>query len=123
MTTQRHPVDRPEPGPGVPWQVVGFGGGMTAYALHLFVGLALVPLSCGLGSTWPIHLATAVTVAAITGSAVVAAWVRRSAAGVTPEVARRRRVLGSAGLFLNGLALMVVLLSDLPNYVLNPCLP
>jgi hypothetical protein len=123
MTPDLDGIDRDEPGPGVLWQIIGFGGGMTAYALHLFVGLAFVPLSCALGTTWPIHGATILTLAAVVGSTAVAWWVRRSARRCPPVLQRRRLLLGTAGLFLNGLALMIVVLSDVPSQVLDPCLP
>ena len=123
MTGDVATIDRKEPGPGVVWQIIGFAGGMTAYALHLFVGLAFVPLSCRLGTTWPIHTATALTLAAILGSTAVAWWVRRSARRAGPVLQRRRLLLGSAGLFLNGLAFAIVVLSDVPSHVLDPCIP
>jgi hypothetical protein len=115
-------IDRPEPGPGVAWQVFGFLGGTAAYAIHLFIGLAFVPLSCDVGTTWPIHAATIVSVLAIAGSTATAWWVRRSARRSAPVIQRRRWLLGTSGLFLNGLAVMAVVFSDVPSQVLNPCI-
>jgi hypothetical protein len=123
VTAPTPSIDRREPGPGVLWQIIGFAGGMTVYALHLFVGLVLVPVSCGLDATWPIHLATALSVAGIVGAGAVALWVRRSARRAPPEIRQRRLILGTSGLFLNALALAIVILSDVPSQVLNPCLP
>lgn len=115
----------PRPGPGSLLQIAGFGGGMTFYALHLLTGPPLVSLSCGIGSTWPVHLATGIAFAGIVASGGVAWWVLRAAgtSGGDEALRLRRQLLGSTGLMLNVLALIVVLWSDIPSHVLNPCLP
>lgn len=114
------------PGPGTLLQLLGFAGGMVFYALHLLGGSALVPLACELGSAWPLHAATAIAVAGILASAGVAWRVRRVASGdahADAAVRMRRQLLGTAGLALNGLAVLAVVFSELAQLMLNPCVP
>ena len=111
--------------PGLLVQVYGLLGGMTAYAIHLMAGSALVPLSCELSSTWPNHLLTLAALLAIAGSAL-AAWKTTKVAtgGTTDDVLDRRfSFLGPVGLLLNGVAFLVVLYAEIPLWFFDPCLP
>jgi hypothetical protein len=125
--TARDVRTQPHGGPGTFVQVYGFGGGMTAYALHLLLGLPLVPLSCELGSTWPVHTLTVIAVGGILTSATAALVTLRAGRAGTrpadPALDLRRVFLGTTGLLLNGLALLTVVYADIPNQILNPCLP
>jgi hypothetical protein len=120
----------PRPGPRTLVQIFGFGGGMMFYALHLLIGTPLVALSCEIGSTWPVHVASGVAVAGIL-AAGIAAWAvlragRADAASRDRRdepLALRRGFLGATGLMLNALALVIVVWADIPNQVLSPCLP
>lgn len=116
-----------EPGPGVGVQLFAYLGGMAAYALHLLASTALVPLACGMGTTWPLHLLSAAVLAVIALAGAVAWRLWRGAREGTDPVggvlAHRRRFLGASGLMLNALAFAVVVFAEIPNHFLHPCLP
>lgn len=116
-----------EPKPGVLWQIFAYLGGMTAYAVHLLVSPALVPLACEIERTWPLHLLTAGTLVVVATAGFVAwrLWtgVREERDEVAGIVASRRHFVGLSGLMLNALAFAIVVFAEIPNHVLNPCLP
>lgn len=106
-----------------------FLGGMGAFALHLVLGFYLVPFSCFLGTLWPLYGITAL-LAAVTVAAIALGWQRRGAAGSAerPEWtpgrgARtdRARFMMRAGIFLNGLALLIILYAGAALLVFDPC--
>ena len=132
--------------PSTWWQFVGFLGGTTAYALHLVIGVSLVPAACAIGANWPLHLVNWTAIAAIIGAFAVAERVRRSALAIgasdpsapawgvdqlnDPDHGpvgmphwRRGLYLAISGHVLNALALAVVLFAEAHVWVLDPCLP
>ena len=131
--------------PSTWWQFVGFLGGSTAYALHLVIGVSLVPAACAIGANWPLHLVNWTAIAAILGASVTAERVRRSALAIgasdpsaparvdqlnDPDLGpvgmprwRRGLYLAISGHVLNALALAVVLFAEAHVWMLDPCLP
>jgi hypothetical protein len=112
---------------GIAWQMFAFLGGMTAYAIHLMGGVALVPLACEVGTNIPLSALNWAVIAV----AAAAAWVswkiwRRALTEVadSPSTpARRSAFLGFTGLLMNVLAILVVLFAEVHVLVLDPCLP
>lgn len=105
-------------------------GGMSAFALHLLAGFYLVPVSCALGSMWPLYAVTA-AFAAVAAAATVMGWRRRRSPG-PPE--RRQWAPGRgaglhrvqfmihAGIFLSALGLLIILYAGASMLVFDPCL-
>lgn len=109
-----------EAGPGLLAQFVALLGGALAYAAHLLVGSAVVPLACRAGTSWPIHLTTIVAVVVIMLAALLASRVQASAR----EAGSQHGVfLGRAGLLLDAWFLVIVLFAELPALFMDPCLP
>lgn len=129
---------------GLGWQVFGFLGGMTVYAVYHLAASPLVPLACEVGSSWMITAASAVAALLIVAAMVVSWRVWRAGRGAVPDVAsddlsasdvassaasgagvsdQRTAFLGFTGLILNGLALAIVLSVEAHVHFLDPCLP
>jgi hypothetical protein len=108
---------------GLAWQLFAFLGGMTAYAVHLMGGTALVPLACELGTNLPLSALNWAVIAVAVLAAVVAWRMLRATRGATDTPGRRTAFLGFTGLLLNVLAVWVVLFAEAHVWVLDPCLP
>ncbi len=112
---------------GLAWQLFAYLGGMTAYAVHLMGGTALVPFSCDVGTRLPL---TALNVAVIIVclAALAASWSiwRRASALAAQDgsaVSRRSAFIGLSGVMLNSLAIAVVLFAEAHVWFLDPCFP
>jgi hypothetical protein len=112
---------------GMAWQVFAYLGGMTAYAVHLMGGTALVPFACDIGTNLPLSALNwaVIAVAAFSGVTAWRIWraakVEAAATGSTPAL--RSAFLGFSGLLLNALAIAIVLFAEVHVWVLDPCLP
>lgn len=112
---------------GLAWQLFAFLGGMTAYAVHLMGGVALVPLACDLGTTLPLSALNWAVIAV----AAAAAWVswkiwRRASEEVSQSPStpsRRSAFIGMTGLMMNILAIAIVLFAEVHVLILDPCIP
>jgi hypothetical protein len=112
---------------GLLWQGFGYLGGMTAYAVHLMGGVALVPLSCEIGTTLPLS-ALNWAVIAVCALATVVSWkiftaAKAEVARTGATSARRSRFLGFSGTLMNVLAIVIVLFVEAHVLVLDPCFP
>lgn len=99
-------------------------GGIVWWAAHLGVSYWLIPRTCLLGSTWPLHALTAVLVALIVRAGWSGAWLIRAGraeldAGV-PE-GRRDLWIGWIGLALSIFFGVVTVAEWVPALYLDPC--
>jgi hypothetical protein len=112
---------------GMAWQVFAFLGGMTAYAIHLMGGTALVPFACDVGTNLPLSVLNwaVIAVAAVAAAVAWKLWrTGRAQAAATGSTADQRSAfLGLTGLLLNVLAIAIVLFAEVHVWVLDPCLP
>ena len=92
-------------------------GGAVAWSLQLLAIYALLPLACGAGSTWPIHVVTLLAVVATLAACAAALAVRRREGATSAE-----RWMTLASLLLNGLFLFSIVVEGLPALILGPCL-
>ena len=96
-----------------------------AFLANLEIGYALVPVACGSGTTWPLHLVNAASLAiALVGGLI--AWRSWNAVGrVWPDGEAgplgRSRFLGSMGVLLAGFCALVILAQWTAVFLLNPC--
>jgi hypothetical protein len=109
------------------WQVFAYLGGMTAYAVHLLAGSALVPFACDIGTTLPVSALNwaMIAVAATSGGVAWRIW-RAALVDVATSgavSARRSAFLGFSGLLLDALAIVIILFVEAHVWVLDPCLP
>jgi hypothetical protein len=97
-------------------------GGIVWWACHLGATYWLVPRTCELGSTWPLHAITVVLLALIVRAGVSAVQLQRMgrAAGATPA-ARRDVFLGWLGLAFAVFFGAVTLAEWSPVLFLDPC--
>lgn len=99
-------------------------GGAVGWTLHFLVMYMLTPFACDLGSSLPLHAATAVA-AAFVGVAVVVSGRLSRRTGAAPAgdaVAQRLRYMAVTALILNVAFLAVMLLTWMPVLLQDPCL-
>jgi putative membrane protein len=122
----------------------GLLGGLVAWILHLGLSYALVPLVCGTGRIWILHLLTLLA-AGVAGLATVVAWRARAGAGAgaggdpgmgdraagelgpnagsgAPREDRTEAFLALSGILLSGFFLLLILVEGLPALLQpDPC--
>lgn len=111
---------------GLAWQSFAYLGGMTAYAVHLMGGTALVPLSCELGTTLPLSALNWIVIAVCVASFAAGRSIWRDARALAARdgaVPHRSAFLGFCGMLLNVLAIAIVLYVEVHVWVLDPCFP
>ena len=106
------------------WLVVAFLSSHVAWALHLMIVYPLVPAACAMGSDWPLHLVSAITVA-LTVSGGLFSWglLRQAKLLATSERrrAQRARFLAWSGVAF-GIAYTVVVIAEwLPVFFHGAC--
>lgn len=112
---------------GMAWQLFGFLGGMATYAVYHLLSPTLVPLACGTGAMWLLHLASAVAAVLIVAALVTALRIWRSGSrmaatsGATADL--RTGFLGLCGVILDSLALAIIVYAEVHLFFLDPCLP
>lgn len=92
-------------------------GGALAWATHLVVVYALLPIACLTGTGLVIHLATFLFGAVTVGAIVVAMRGRQR-----PDAGQAERWLATASLLLNALFLFAILVEGAAAFVVDPCL-
>lgn len=98
---------------------IAFGalGGSVAWAIHLIVIYAVVPIACLTSSGLIVHLMTLLFGAAA-GASIYVSWrgmQQRMGGGDA-------RWLGAAGVILNSIFLLAILLEGVAAFVIDPCL-
>ena len=82
-----------------PW--LGWFFGPAAWALHQGIGYAMVPWLCGLGTRWPYHALTAVSLAICAGGVLASIRALRRSHHVRPRRSEMRlRMMAMVGLML-----------------------
>ena len=112
-----------------PWLLwFGLFGGLTAWILHLAIGFVIVLDGCALGMSYlrlTIGIVTAVLALIALAAALVAyrTWGRVDEAGDGDVGDRRGRIrfMAVTGVWLSGLALLIIVLLGIPVALLNPC--
>ena len=103
---------------------LGLAAGPLAWAALLEVNYVLSYVACEQRHTWMLHLATAIALA-IVGAGGLAAWTASpplgGATSATGEA--RARFMALAGLALCAWFALVILATEIPTLVLNPCTP
>ena len=97
--------------------VFGALGGAVAWATHLILVYALLPIACLTGTGLVIHLTT-LLFGGVAGVAIVVSargWQR-------PNAGSAERWLGAAGLLLNAIFLFGILVEGAAAFVVDPCL-
>lgn len=111
---------------GMAWQLFGFLGGMTTYAVYHLVSPTLVPLSCETGTVVWLHAASALAALLIAAALATAVRIwrsgRRMAATSGASTDLRTAFLGLTGIILNSLALAIIVYAELHVPFLDPCL-
>lgn len=104
-----------------PW--IGWVLGPAAWALHQFAGYALVPVTCTIGSYWPIHLLTVgcVTVAAA-GLIASVLLLRRTRRLEDTRSVGRIRLQSLIGLAICIAAVAGISLEYVGGLLIDPCL-
>jgi hypothetical protein len=109
--------------PGGPRLLFAAAGASVAYAIHLLAGVALVDVSCALGSTWPLHAATVALLLVALASTAEARRIWRAASGGERGIDWDRRVPWTAmsGLLLGGTATVLIVLHWSGTWFYPPC--
>jgi len=97
--------------------VYGALGGAVAWATHLVVVYALLPVACLTGTGLVIHLTTLLFGGVVVG-AIVVSWRLRGRADAGPA----ERWLATGSILLNALFLFAVLVEGSAAFVVDPCL-
>lgn len=112
---------------GLRWQLFAYLGGMTAYAVHLMGGTALVPLSCELETTLPLSALNWAVIAVCIASFGVGRRIWREARSRVERegaaTSHRSAFLAFSGMLLNVLAIGIVLFVEVHVWTLDPCIP
>ena len=119
-------------GPRVGAQWIGVLGGPLAWAALLETNYVLSYVACEQRHTWMLHLATAIALALVAASAMMAwraapalGYEREREASTDPAETRviRARFMAIAGLALCAWFAIVIIATDIPVMVLKPCTP
>ena len=106
------------------WLVVAFLSSHVVWALHLMVVYPLVPVACEMGSAWPLHLVSVVTVALTMGGGLFSWWLlQKTKLVASPERrrAQRARFLAWSGVAFGIAYTVVVIVEWLPVFFQGAC--
>jgi hypothetical protein len=99
--------------------LIAFGalGGAVSWSIHLIVIYALVPIACLMSSGLLIHLMT-LLFGAVAGATIYVSWIEMRRGRVGGDV----RWIGAAGVVLNAMFLLAIILEGIAVFVVDPCL-
>lgn len=109
------------------WSIwLGFFGGAASWGLRLTFSYLSIPYVCETGAMWLMHVISAsfIVLALLAMWSGITVWrgarSRREDAGT--DVWERNEFLGLAGAFLSGLFTLVIVLENVANFFVDPCL-
>lgn len=121
MSTATAPPDSELPRGAV--QVIAYLTGVSAYAVHLLAGSALVATACAIGTSWPITLLSVVCGLIAAASIPWSLSMLRRARGSDTVAAQRTRYLARSAVLLHALGLAAIIFVEINVQLFDPCLP
>jgi hypothetical protein len=101
------------------WAALGLAPAL--WGLALGASYVLVPVSCDLGTTLPLHAVRAVTTAVALGTAYGSYGVWRAAQGTESRTVRRIGFLAFLGIAVATFSALLIVLEGVANFVVDPC--